>query len=1108
MRRVHALARLVVASTIAGCASAPGPEATPPPAPVPPPAPAPPPAPTGIVSPARWLVRHPEAITPTAAHPLPQGGFVYGGDGGERWVVTAETGDGGAAREASLIILPERIAGILPVDGRWAWFGVSGRAFLSATPLGPVDEVRMPPAPVLSVSRGRGAVFAVTRRGDLVRTADGGAHSASRAGVTASWPAAPIAAAFRTDGTGVALTAPQRAFVTTDDGASWRPISMPGTGPHFLNVSEEGDLWLGRSTGELAQRLSGQPPAFVKAAPPSHDRQRNDDAMNYESSWGAERAIVGRRVLAAASAQERWKIEVSELDREGEWKDVPAFEGCAWMSVSASGEDFVAACARAAADAGAPGGAKGKTPYRAVLYRSKDGASWAEDGEAPLWDRQIKVIAGPEGSILLRNECPGGSAGCARLSLRSAAGRPFAPLPLPEDVSPEDIAFDPVRRAPLAVERASDKPGHLYRWGPDGSAKRTIDLPGITYVHSLDVDAHGVAVHLADREGSGSPVLPVADDGSTIDDEPAPTDHVSHAAFAGDRGLLMDPTGHFWETASGGKEWKPTTGLDPRNGNVVCAKEGCVVVAERRLGWDLAGEGPAGPALAGPVDDAPRDRVPGAAPLRCAGTEAAKAIPRAMVRDLDEVATLGWDGTRVAVPAATKDFAVGVAVATLSGEHVTVKTQSLFEAAPNPASVGSQTDVRATPAGVIAARATYPVDRLGADVWISPVSLELAWWRAETQKVERARVPVSGKGQMRGTHELHQGSGRNELLWLAPEAAYYRPHVTFDEADQLHAFTGGGRSTKLATKLLQTAEAAARTASGPVLLTLPRASEWAALGLGLAAESKDPFIWTLAPPASNATILPLARGDETALVIAWSGPPDGPPRGYLVPLRPGNDPPEIADLGLAALTVEHPRACTGAPAPGAVRLRVSLPAPRAVRCWWRVATSRRCSASTPPWWWCRPRDPPASRPGSPTARARTTARSSRSPPRRSPCRRPWRPRQAADRTAPSRISPCARSAARRRPASPSPPRSTGRDSDLPYSQPPPEHAPLQQGTPASLQGLPLRMQCQQMGRGAVGAHCSSQQSSLDEQGAPSTRQSMGPQREAALHWSLQQSVAE
>ena len=923
MRQIHALARLVVASTIAGCASAPAPEVTPPPAPLPPPAPAPRPAPAGIVSPARWRVHHPEAMAPTAAHALPQGGSVYGGDGGERWVMTAETGDGGAARGEALILLPERIAAIQPVDGRWAWFGVSGRAFLSATPLGPIDEVRMPPAPVLSVSRGRGAVFAVTRRGDLVRTTDGGAHWPP-VPATASWPAAPIAAAFRTDGTGVALLAPQRAFVTTDDGATWAPLSMPGTGPHLLDVSEEGDVWLGRYTGDQAERLSGQPPAFVKAAPPSHDRRRNDEAERYESSWRTERAIVGRRVLAAAGPQEGLKIEVSDLDGEGEWKDVPAFEGCVWISVSASGEDFVAGCARAAADAGAPGGAKGRTPYRAVLYRSKDGVSWAEDGEAPLWDRQIKVIAGPEGSVLLRGECPGGSAGCARLSLRSAAGRPFAPLPLPEDASPEDIAFDPVQRAPLAVERATDKPGHLYRWGPDGSAKRTIDLPGITYVYNFDVDAHGVAVLVAERQEGGSRVLRVADDGSPIDDEPSPSEGpVSHAAFAGDRGLLMDQTGHFWETASGGKAWKPTTGLESRNGTMVCAKEGCVVATERRLGWDLAGEGPAGPTLAGPVDAAPKDRVPGAPPLRCTGAGAAKTIPRAMVRDLDQVATLGWDGGRVTVPAATKDFAVGVAVATLSGDRATVKTQSLFEAAPNPASVGSQTDVRLLPSGVIAARATYPVDGKGADVWISPVSLELAWWRPETQKVERARVPVSGKGQMRGTHELRQGSGRQEILWLGPDAAYFRPHVTFNEASQLHVFTGGGRSTKLATTAIQSADTAIRTASGPVLLELaPPGGGNVILGL---ADTKEPSIWTLAPPDGNATMVPIARGDQSSLVVAWSGPPDGPPHGYLVPVRPGDDPPEITDLGLAALAGEHPRACTGAAAPGAVRVRVTLP---------------------------------------------------------------------------------------------------------------------------------------------------------------------------------------
>jgi hypothetical protein len=179
---------------------------------------------------------------------------------------------------------------------------------------------------------------------------------------------------------------------------------------------------------------------------------------------------------------------------------------------------------------------------------------------------------------------------------------------------------------------------------------------------------------------------------------------------------------------------------------------------------------------------------------------------------------------------------------------------------------------------------------------------------------------------MRGTFSLQRGSERSEILWLSPEAAYFRPHVTFEEANQLLAFAAGGRSTKVSSNQMQGAPIAARAGSGLALIDPSSgAGDTVAVAFEIAGSPSEHFVWTVAPPGSGARVVPLTRGDESSLVVAWSASPDGPPRGFLIPLRPGDSPAEPTDLGLAALLGEHPRACAGAAAPGSVRLRVGLP---------------------------------------------------------------------------------------------------------------------------------------------------------------------------------------
>jgi hypothetical protein len=939
------------------------------------------------VSPARWLSQHPETLTASASRKLPQGAVLHGNADGQRWI-TPDAGraaaDGGAGSpqvETAPMILPERIEGILAVGQRWAFFGTSGRAFIAASPLGAIEEVRTPPAPGRATAVGDAAAVLATLAGDLLRSTDGGAHWApvQAAGLS---PAVPISVALRADGAGVLLAAPQRALYTTDDGATWAPLGMPGGGPYLLDVSARGDIWLtpDRYQAKPTHRFDARPPAFTPDTPTKMEghRRADEDAIRYEQDPGTLRAVSGKRLLAVGRPRvdDPWKIESSELDRAGAWRAVPELENCSrdFHTVSAFGDDFVLGCVRSV----------GEPPrYRMVFYRSKDGgSSWTEDGEVPLWTAWGKALAGPEERLLVRRWSDSKVPGRTPLALRAGAGQPFAPLETEADAMFEMIALDAIHGKWLAVGRdVHRKEARLYTWSLDGRAGPVTDLFSTAedLRGTLTVDEHGAIVLMThvfvDEKAPGAPpavsgwkVFRSSDEGATFQSSDlAPEINVNEVALAGERGLLRDQSGRYWETASSGKTWAPVTGLRSRGSHplfneLVCGREGCAVGTERRLGWDLATEAAPAPLVGAPLETRSTDEVAGATPLRCVAG-APRALSRALVEDLDDVAVTGsTGGGHFTVAVATQGEGVQLVAVSASDDRIATKTTALFGPAPNRKVVGSQTGLMTTAAGVVAIRNTYPVDSSEADVWISPVTAELAWWRPQTGKVIHATLPPLGKGYMDGRLILGQralygtpsfATHSEGMLGLTPDAVVYRPGYLgtpssdqcrselcrpmvvnrpgFIGAGDIFTVTDTGRSEKVVSPLLlerTTAIAPVRTSSGLVLLSLDATG-----GFGVVKDEDEAAglqaVWRLAPPSSSPTVLPLQRGDEAAFVVAWSGPADSLPRGFVVPARPGNDPPVIADLDLDGLLGERPRVCGEGQPLGAVRLKVELP--RALR---------------------------------------------------------------------------------------------------------------------------------------------------------------------------------
>jgi hypothetical protein len=513
---------------------------------------------------------------------------------------------------------------------------------------------------------------------------------------------------------------------------------------------------------------------------------------------------------------------------------------------------------------------------------------------------------------------------CTTLAFRAAAGQPFAPLETEAGATLDLFAIDPGRRRLLAVGRGGDrKTARFYSWSLDGHPGRTTELFDTDrWVRgAMAVDDRGAVVLVTEHMGAWK-VFRSSDEGATFESTMlAPEIKVAEIALAGDRGLLRDEAGGYSETASSGKTWAAVTGIGSRS-SIECTREGCAVGAERRLGWDSTAGGRPAPIAAASRETKPPDKVAGATPLRCTAGEP-RELRRALVEDLDDLATSGLSGGgSLTVLVATKGEGVDIVVGSASENRIATRATPLFGAAPSRTTVGSQTAVLTTAAGVVATRATYPVDATRPKVWISPVSAELAWWRPQTGKVIHARLPPLGEGHMRGRFWLgHQGE-RGGLLWLTPEEVFYRPRFSDGSDTDLFTFTDGGRSQRIVTPMLQSATAAVRTSSGLALVQLGEVG-----GFGFARDKDEAVepqaVWTLAPPSTSPTVLPIQRGEEAAFVVAWPGAADSPPRGFVVPARRGNDPPAIDDLGLAAL-LEHPRAC-GDVRPGAVRLLVELP---------------------------------------------------------------------------------------------------------------------------------------------------------------------------------------
>jgi hypothetical protein len=166
-------------------------------------------------SPARWIY-HPEKTPPLRARTTAGDGTLYVGDFGERWLV-----DGGV--HAAACRAPETLVGVQPGGMGWIYFGASGTTYESLEPLGDFVRSAAPTEPLDGVTATPLAMLGVRAGGHLFRSTDFGS----------TWsdvgPAGEIvvSAALISDGHGLALSVPERLYLTSDHGATWAPIDRP-----------------------------------------------------------------------------------------------------------------------------------------------------------------------------------------------------------------------------------------------------------------------------------------------------------------------------------------------------------------------------------------------------------------------------------------------------------------------------------------------------------------------------------------------------------------------------------------------------------------------------------------------------------------------------------------------------------------------------------------------------------------------------------------------------------------------------------------------------------------------------------------------------------------
>lgn len=788
-----------------------------------------------IESPARWSL-HTARVGNLRARLDLGTGVLFGGDGGERWLDKRD----GAPPQPGSALVPEAIVGIAKGAGKNVWLvGASGTVYVAADPIGPIDKKSAPPSPVRSPAAGRAAVVAI---------ADGGLLRSTDAGVTWSKVDLPGAAgtlvqlAMNDSGMGVALAAPQRAWATDDDGATWKAVPTPGIGARRLVLDVNGDLII--EGVEASAMLKGSPLRLERVA-----RAPKSDGFEFGASphaavlgWSkaiatGRGAMIGDRYLEAVADPDdptRWRVGYGKLGAPIEPKKVPELNGCERVWVGGDDTALLLACD----DRNSPGKASSFPAKKSVasspsersavrLLRSDDeGKTWRED--ASLGSRRADVghvWVAPDKSVFVDGACKRLRSGDCYESMplvRPAGAKAFAKVGVKGRIQTvHSVAFSPQGGRAYALGRNYGGPLQLLVSKNGGKDFAPVPLPSVAAADAkapalaaaraepgaVSVDASGLVVATAMVTGEWV-VYTSKDDGATIEATRVPH-RVDGLGMWGKRGFAWARDGRGWETTDAGATWVATAApAFPDAGaldrGVSCGAYGCFVGDRAtRIGWGVT--------TATKSVEPPQPKVVAAGPLACSGEGEWKQLGALLsppsAYDVDQSTAGRWTAIR-------HDVAKG-SVTVLLGKSgpkgIEVKEVSLF----GPAAKDTATAVLPQIEGAAAIRYAFkreappkddPKDKdakdaklkkpkpAGAIVDGQKVDVEVAWWVASTGAVHKARITGVGPLDSRDVVASFKDGpalANVSLLSIAQGGVHVRPLVTRAEVPLWFVREGG-----------------------------------------------------------------------------------------------------------------------------------------------------------------------------------------------------------------------------------------------------------------------------------------------------------------------------
>ncbi|MFO0658825.1 MAG: hypothetical protein U0165_03180 [Polyangiaceae bacterium] len=279
---------------------------------------------------------------------------LYVGVRGERWLVDAAN----ETAEAASDLASQSLVGVSKTkNGTWLFIGQTGAIFEAPGPLEPFVRQVEPPEPVIRATASGSTLVAVTNRGSLIRSEDGGA----------SFSSVNIAAPFVGDivmlesGDGLALTFPEKLFATKDAGASWSPINAKTIGVTGLSVEGETISVQGMSGQHswapdkgIIPPIGGSTSVALKLpfdlppSPTAAEVLAGRGVIRSNEVWVVRRAepkpnrTGGKKAFTPAPLL--WQLGVAKIGGRLTFTDLQGTEKCSQVTMAAEGNRLLLGC--------------------------------------------------------------------------------------------------------------------------------------------------------------------------------------------------------------------------------------------------------------------------------------------------------------------------------------------------------------------------------------------------------------------------------------------------------------------------------------------------------------------------------------------------------------------------------------------------------------------------------------------------------------------------------------------------------------------------------------------------------------------------------------------